>query len=216
MDVVKTAWTAAGNPSQGRFLLRGSCARCAASGQLRRVDEVVSKTFTALDEWRDPRGKGLCPGCAWAYQTPHLRNGVHLVRQRPATLRLLTRAEAAETLGAGALPSDATLVVPLRPGRKHVLPAARWGRVAVDDTCLPWNESDAARLNCVRRLRRAGFGSRMLTSAAPAYGVLRLIPRQLWPDVLSDWENLRPWRSPDNQWFVVAVHLTTPTKESNP
>jgi hypothetical protein len=40
--------------------------------------------------------------------------------------------------------------VPLRPGRKHLLPTATWGHVTVDDAQLPWSTTDTARLAATR------------------------------------------------------------------
>jgi hypothetical protein len=108
-----------------------------------------------------------------------------------------------------ALAPDVALAVPLRPGRKHVLPAAAWGRVTTGDACLSWTCADAARLAVMARLRRQGFGSRMLAAPAPAFGVLRRLAPDHWPQVTRDWEALRPWRE-RRPWLDLALRLPAP------
>lgn len=211
MDVLTAAWTASGWPVVDEASLGpGDCARCATSTHLVPVRRAVSKSFTAYDAWSNPSGSGLCQACTWAYTTTSLRAGTHLIGRAPATMRPVSRSAAAEVLLAGALSAEAALAVPLRPGRKHVLPAAAWGRVAVDDVAVPWSSSDASRLRHVVELRGLGFGSRMIAEPAPPYAVLSGLDRSLWPVVLHAWRQLSPWRSPDNPWLHLALHLTTP------
>ncbi|MDI9941303.1 MULTISPECIES: hypothetical protein [Rhodococcus] len=76
--------------------------------------------------------------------------------------------------------SDMAVVVPLRPGRKHLLPDARWGRITVDDTHLNWSESDTVRLAVMRRLRELGFTETMLRDEVPAYAVLCQLAADRW------------------------------------
>ncbi|WP_043650842.1 hypothetical protein [Cellulosimicrobium cellulans] len=211
MDVLTAAWIASGWPIVDEASLgAGECARCDASAHLVPVRRAVSKSFTAYDAWSNPSGPGLCQACTWAYTTTSLRAQAHLVGRSPATVRPVPRSGAAELLLTGALSADDALFVPLRPGRKHVLPAAEWGRVAVDDVTIPWSASDASLLRRVLDLRDRGFGTRMIAEPAPPYAVLIGLDRSEWPAVLQAWRELAPWRSPDNPWLHLALHITTP------
>lgn len=207
MDVLTTAWQASGRPLASDPTHPGSCARCGHhAADLVPTGKVVSKVFTGYDGWREPAGAGLCPPCVWGYRTPALRAAAHLVTRHPAELRQLESAGLAALL-AQALQPDRALVVPLRPGRKHLLPGAVWGRVTVDDTQLPWGEQDARRLAAMGRLRALGFGSRMLTAPAPAWTVLRRLPRNWWQQVTDDWAALDVWRA-RQPWFELAVRAS--------
>lgn len=212
MSVLAAAWAAAGSPAAAGTM-DGACARCGAAARLVPVRTAVSKQFTAFDRWADPCGAGLCAGCAWGYTTAALRAGAHLVTRLPPTLTAVGRAGAAGRLLAGPLRPDAALIVPLRPGRKHLLPDAPWGRVAVDDAAVPWSAGDARRLRAVRELRGLGFGSRMLAAAAPAFQVLARLPAARYGEVLGLWAELDPWRVPGSPWLGLAIHITTPMKE---
>jgi GNAT superfamily N-acetyltransferase len=208
MDVITTAWHAAGEPHPARPRSYGRCARCARHAGLATVSDVVSGTFTGWDGWDDPAGPGLCPACAWAYRHPPLRLCATCVTASPAAMSHPALAEVA-TMLQEALAPDVALAVPLRPGRKHVLPAAAWGRVTTGETCLPWTRADAARLAVMARLRGQGFGSRMLAAPAPAFGVLRRLTPDRWPQVTRDWEALRPWRE-RRPWLDLALRLPAP------
>lgn len=78
---------------------------------------------------------------AWIYRTPELRSSMHLITRDPE-LCVLTSLALSELLDSP-LGSDHAVVVPLRPGRKHVFPSARWGEVSVDDITLGWSVTDA-------------------------------------------------------------------------
>ena len=212
MDVVRAAWTAAGTPGvvDGEV---GICARCSSTGPSVASRTAVSRTFTGMDCWDRPAGDRLCPACAWAYGTPALRAGAHLVGAGPVALTPLERVQGADVLTCGPLTGDQALVVPLRPGRKHLLPSAAWGHVRLDDVTISWSRSDAARLATARRLRTLGFGTAMLAAAAPAFGVLRRLPRSQWQSVMDAWHQLDPWRATDSPWMHLALHITTPTQE---
>ena len=215
MDVLTAAWVGAGSPTPHATSLTGDCSHCGSRDQLVAVRAVVSKQFTGFDGWANPSGRGVCPGCAWGYATAELRAGAHLVTRDPASLAPLDRASVAALLRSGPLGADSALVVPLRPGRKHLLPMATWGRVAVEDVDLGWNHQEVARLRQIDRLRALGFGSRMLTAAAPPFQVMRTLTSEQFPQVLDAWSQLEPWRQPGNPWMALAVHVTTPTtKES--
>ncbi|MGL5825727.1 MAG: hypothetical protein ACRCYU_13095 [Nocardioides sp.] len=214
MNVLTAAWLAAGSPAAATTLT-GSCARCGGQGDLATVRSAVSKQFTAFDTWINPSGRGLCPQCTWGYATASLRSGPHLVTRTSLELRPLTRAEAAGQLRNGPLGPDVALVVPLRPGRKHLLPDAEWGRVAVDDAQLAWDALEVHRLHLVDQLRELGFGTRMLTAPAPPFQALTKLPTAMYQAVLDAWDGLEAWRQPDNPWMALALHLTTPTTQES-
>lgn len=213
MTVLTAAWRGAGCPEHGSTRL-GPCACCATRSPLAPIRSVVSKTFTGFQGWADPSGRGLCAACAWGHSNPVLRSTPHLITRDPAALLQLPRHEVGIRLVAGALNPDVAVVVPLRPGRKHLLPTAVWGRVTVDDVHLPWRTEDATRLLVVAELRSLGFGTRMLTSPAPAFHVMSSLPPAQRLHVLQMWDQLRVWRTPDNPWLPLALHITTPTKET--
>lgn len=228
MTVLTTAWEAsnpdaptparptATPPSPPAPAGLDRCARCAGPGPLTPVRDVVSKVFTAYDGWTRPGGSGgLCPVCAWGYATTALRSSITLVTRQPAAAAACTRERARDLLLTGALAPDRALVVPLRPGRKHLLPDARWGRIALDDAHVGWSELDARRLATVVQLREQGFGTRMLRAPTPPYAVLRLLPAGTWAHVLDAWSHLEPWRTDANPWLEVALHLTTPTSKEH-
>jgi len=206
MDVLAAAWIAVGTPLLIEPSLAGACARCGTSGALVPVLAVVSKVFTAYDGWVNPAGCGMCPVCTWGYRYPQLRATAHQVTRDPLELRPVRAFQAGQLLDRTAKPNTA-IVVPLRPGRKHLLPTAQWGRVTVEDVHLPWTAADVARLAVVRELRAAGFGSHMLTHPAPPWAVLRRLPANRWSDVQAAWVCLEPWRR-RRPWLALAVHVT--------
>ena len=213
MNVLTAAWIAAGRPQVLDPATAGRCARCSAiGGQMVPTREVVSRVFTAFDGWADPGGPTVCPTCAWGYREPALRSGAHLVTASGPGLKRVTPAGILSILAAP-LPGGAALVVPLRPGRKHLFPTAGWGRVTLDDLLLPWSAADCGRLEATTRLRDDGFGSRMLAAAAPAWPVLRKLPRGQWPRVLADWAALTPWRQ-RRPWLDLAIYATAARTEA--
>lgn len=213
MNVLSAAWTANGSPLVAPSIGEGRCARCTDAGGLVATRSAISKAFTAFDDWNDPSGPGICQACAWMYSTPALRRQPQEITREPSAWRVLERCEAGALLRAGPLPPDTALVVPLRPGRKHLLPRAAWGRVCVDDAQLVWHRHQAELLRLVFRLRGSGFGTRMLTEPAPPFQTLRALPPDRWSRVLDDWQELAVWRTADNPWMSLALHITTPTKE---
>ena len=144
------------------------CARCGRrTGQLTPTGRVVSAKFTGFDDWVGPPTFGVCRDCAWALHTKGLRLHPLVVHRTTPSVTTATRGELAALL-AGPLPLQVSVTVPLRPGRKHLLPSARWGHVTTGDATLRWGPGDAARLHAMHRLRRGGFGGRMLDRPRPA------------------------------------------------
>lgn len=206
MDVLLAAWQACGRPQALPPTTDGTCARCSSLADLVATRAVVSKVFTGYDQWRNPSGAGLCPACTWGYRTAELRTAAHLVTADPPCLQQLDPDQLGALLSEPLAPTVAA-VVPLRPGRKHLFPNAVWGRVTVDDTQLPWTAGDVDRLAAMRRLRAMGFGSRMLTQPAPAWTVIRRLPKSWTDQVLEDWTALDPWRARP-AWFDLAVQAS--------
>lgn len=189
------------------------CGRCGTQDPRRAYDRataVISPNFTAADQWLHPTSPWLCSTCVWGYRTPALRLHPHLVHRAPVSGTVLDIATACQLLLARSLSPDSALTVPLKPGRKHLLPAARWGLVTTDDAHLPWSSADASRLHTTLRLRRHGFGTRMLADPAPAWAVLRRLPTPHQAQVLADWPQLDVWRA-RRPWLALALHLTANT-----
>lgn len=214
-DVLTTAYAAAGSPATSHDLA-GTCARCGTDTDeltLATGRRVVSEQFTAYDGWHHVGGPGpwgLCPPCTWSLTAPELRQHPHLITRTPApALQQLTRRELGDLLAAP-VTAAAALIVPLRPGRKYLLPEATWGHVTTDEARLPWTAGDTSRLAALQRLRTVGFGSRMLTADAPPWPAFRNVPADQWPQVLADWELLKPWRA-RTPWLDLALHATTTT-----
>lgn len=211
-DVAAAAWRS--------VVVRGSrqvsaqcCARCAGTtGPSSLVRQVVSRTFTAYDDWRYPAGTHLCAPCSWMYRTRSLRQYAHKVSSRPS-LTVLT-SHALRMLLSRPLLGGFSVVVPLRPGRKHILPHARWGHVAVDDATLPWTASDVAALAAVIRLRRSGFGVRALAESSPPFPPLRDLSPRRWPQIFADWESLDPYRR-IAPWWGLALRASIVSRGSS-
>lgn len=210
MDVLGAAWAAAGKPppTQLEHNGAGKCGRCGRLSELVATRGVVSRVFTAWDNWHDLAANGVCHACAWGYRHPPLRTAVHLVTTAP-TFRPLMAAQLHAVLSSP-LPPAMAVIVPLRPGRKHLIPEAGWGRVTVDDARLPWSAGDADRLAAMTRLRQHGCGPRMLAEAAPPFGVIRRADPHTRAAMLADWDRLAPWRR-NRQWLDVGLRATTTT-----
>lgn len=202
-DVVNVAWQAAGQPKVLPVSEAGLCARCGLVDHLTPVRHVVSRNFAGFDSWCYPWRDGICPACCWAYRTPLLRTVPHLIVRYPAMVVSLAGRELRATL-ARPLTSASAIVLPLRPGRKHVISGAAWGHIATDNDLLPWTEDDAARLDLVDQLRTAGFTDRSLFEPAPPYPLLRALPTDQIPDILNWWDQLEQWRH-NPVWLQVAL-----------
>ena len=213
-SVLQVAWRAAGPAHPEAGGQPGQCARCGGQGVLTSVRTVISDQFTGFDSWLRPGRGGLCPACVWGYTTPSLRAHAQLVNRDTGAYTVLDRGQAGDYLSAGELSPDVSLVMPLRPGRKHVLPDSVWGRVCTEDAHLGWTGQDCARLERVRWLRGCGFGPRMLGEPAPAWPVLRRLDPGSWPEVLRAWDELAVWRVADSPWLAVALWASRPQVEA--
>ncbi|MDV6247053.1 hypothetical protein [Rhodococcus opacus] len=210
VDVVWAAYTAAvGTPDvAGAPDTRAAgCARCGlTTAVMSPVGQVVSRRFTGYESWTNLAGRSLCEVCVWVYRHRSLRTDAHIVTRDPVTLTPANPALLQQVFSTS-VGADTAVIVPLRPGRKHLLPDARWGTVTVDDAQLSWTSADAHRLVVMRRLRAHGFSERMLGDDTPAYPVLNRVAADQWPQVFDDWNHLAPWRQAA-PWFEVGLRAT--------
>lgn len=190
----------------------GRCARCGAAGELTAVRQVVSNRFTGYHSWIHPDGVGLCAACSWGYRHRPLRTDPHLVSRTRCTLTALTDSDLAVLLAAP-VRADAAVLIPARPGRKHLIPDAEWGHVTVADANVTWGPREVDTLAAMTRLRAAGFTATDLAAPAPPFAVLRALPPDALPAVLADWGMLDPWRSAA-PWWQVGLRASIPTRES--
>lgn len=211
-DVVAAAYAAftreqAPNPARTGA---DRCARCGTPGdRMTAVNQVVSNRFTGYHSWVNPRSTVLCDPCNWAYRHRPLRTDIHLVRRGRPKLEMLTDSDLAAVLAAP-VPADIAVIVPTRPGRKHLLPDAAWGHVTAADGHLTWGHHEVETLAKMTRLRIAGFTETDLTSAVPPFRTLQTIPPADVPVVLDDWATLDPWRTAP-PWWTVGLRASTPT-----
>lgn len=206
LDPVHAAWHAVGRPLPAAASDDGPCARCADPRPLTPTALVVSRGFTSMDSWSAPCSLGLCPACTWAYRHPELRQLPHLVSATPPGLTPLTGPALLEVLATPPTPRTA-ITVPSRPGRKHVLPAATWGRVTLDETPLTWTRADTRRLKTVLELITAGAPAGSLTEPVPPWPVVAATRPPDRGRLLDQWAALRPWR-PATPWLTVALVAT--------
>ncbi|MFT7022444.1 MAG: hypothetical protein ACJA07_001528 [Rhodococcus sp. (in: high G+C Gram-positive bacteria)] len=167
------------------------------------VGMAVSRRFTGYDGWIDPGGRQLCAVCAWLYQHKPLRTEAHIITRRPKTMAVAPPQLLRKVLSRK-VDTNTAVVIPLVPGRKHILSHARWGQVAVDDTTITWWSEDPVRLGALSRLRAVGFSESALMHEAPAFAVLRTLPQARWRAVFDDWTLLAPWRAAD-LWMRVGM-----------
>lgn len=207
VDVLSAAWIGARGPLPADLAAEGVCARCGTAGRLSPVADVVSKNFTAYDGWIDPSGGGLCATCVWGYRTVGLRQHAHVVSHAPAALRCLELAELARVLSAP-VPRSSAVIVPLRRGRQHLLPAAAWGRVTVDGAQLGWTSSDVERLQIMATLRAEGVGPRAFSASAPPFSIVRRLPSTRWADLMVMWDQLAAWRA-SALWLRLGLLATS-------
>lgn len=210
-DTVHAAWRAS-HPSHPPLPPPAdhACARCASAGGQVAVREVVSKKFTAWDSWADPQAALLCTACAWGYRTRDLRADALMIvwdDAEPACRRV----DAHELAAAleGPLPAHVALSVPLRAGRRHVLPVTEFGRVCVDGTNVTWSVGDARRLGLVQQLRRQGVPWRSFTEPTPSWRAVSSSPDP--QAMLQAWDELRAWRA-SGVWLQVALAATHPVR----
>jgi len=190
------------DPSPG-----AACARCAAAAATTATTKVLHRGFTSVDDWRAPNNSALCPACVWCYTTPALRSSALKVTASPATLTLLTLPQLLTELR-HPIPADTAIAVPSRPGRKHMLPAATWGRVTLDDTPLTWSTQDCTRMATLVQLRTLGASAVDLLKPVPPWKMVAMTPAGDRATLLNAWDSLTPWRRAP-AWMTVATIAAT-------
>lgn len=184
-----------------------ACGRCGHRPAEIPVAEVVSRNFTGFDGWANPRAHEVCRWCAWAYRAAGGRSVMRVISRDPVGMRILTAGQVYELLQVGGLRAGYAVVVPLQPGRKHLLPVARWGSVTVDDAHLWWGAQDAARLRVAMRLRELGIPAVKLAAAAAPYRSVRRMSTARQAEVLSLWPQLQIWRGGRTPWMLLVQKL---------
>lgn len=178
------------------------CARCGMqTATMTPVGAVLSRRFTAYENWTNLAGRLLCEVCVWGYRHRPLRTTPHVVGRQPLSFQVADAGVLQKVL-LSAVAAGVAVTVPLYPGRKHVLPEAQWGRVTVDDVPLTWLAADGDRLAVMVRLRERGFSEAELREPVPPYQQLRALGGHCWLEVFSDWEALAAWRSAHHWWEV--------------
>lgn len=208
MRVVEAAWICAGQPAPHSVIggAQDACAACAQkTDDAVAVGSVVSKNFTDFDLWQLPSAAGVCVPCAWAYTERSLRTQPYEVSRAPS-MQALSLRDVVEVLRRP-LDPDVALSVPLRPGRKHLLPSAQWGHVQIDDVSLTWTRDDAARLAAVEQLTACGVRVHQLTDPAPRWTVLAPLTRADRLEVVRQWRQLDIWRRRQRPWLQLAIVL---------
>lgn len=219
-DPAASAWLAAGRPTIAAPLSEGRCGRCGHDGPTVVSSRVVSEKFTGFDAW--PYGPArLCVPCAWAYSyTPS---------SAPAMLITTTGvdeyrhgADLLATLAGGALPAATAAVVPTAR-RRHLLPTAMWGHLAVDAFVVRWDQtaaqrlSDLAWLRCEMESLRGDQFKRIwhrLSEPTPPMALLSAQPKARWSATIAAWSQLQPWRSIPQLWAAAAVLTNRATQRS--
>lgn len=206
-DPVHAAWRAT-HPDT--VLDEGNdCARCANAAGSVKVSDVVSRKFTAWDTWHDTGASHLCLACTWGYRTSELRAHTLLITWQPerSTFRRLEGGELLAVLRQGPLEVQSLISLPLRAGRRHVLPIARFGQVCVDGTNISWSDGDARRLELVQWLRTQGVPWRAFTEPVPPW---RTVAKAQDPmGVLDAWAEMTGWRE-SGVWLEAALAATHP------
>lgn len=208
LDPVYAAWLASGSPQEHAGSRVGSCARCLRHGTNHApVTAIAGENFTGFTGWLGSPAGGICPACAWAYRNSSLRNAAHLITTQPAGLWLLpVPGLYARLLGGPIAPYEA-LTVPLRPGRKHVLPEAQWGMVLVDDTAIQWTPVDTHRLQLISNLRDSGATPTQLRAPTPPWTLVKNASPATRSRLMAQWQAIDPW-STRRPWMDVALLAT--------
>lgn len=189
----------------------GTCARCATTTrQLTSTTRVPGMSAAASALWVRPRGKGLCPPCAWMYRSADTRRTPHLVTRRPDSVTAIDPTDLFHVLSSPVSYSTAVLL-PDDDGH-DVLPYARWGHVSAPGVAVAWNGRDAEMFAAVGRLRRRGFSGTSLGDPTPPLAVFDTLPMREWERTYADWAWVERWRLGLPQWKIAlraTTHVTT-------
>lgn len=186
-----------------------SCGRCGRRGCATvPCRQVISRKFTAFDDWISPGGE-LCQVCAWGLSEAGLRSTTVAIED--GLVRELDGAGLAALLSRP-IDEKTAVVLPLRPGRKHLLPAARWGHVVVDDVAVRWGGAEVVLRAEMAWLRARDFSVAMIQDCSPDIGLLRRIPTHEMPDVLEALERVRRWRNSPHWQIAVRASTSSSTR----
>ncbi|MBB1033155.1 hypothetical protein G6031_01950 [Dietzia sp. CQ4] len=116
------------------------------------------------------------------------------------------------TLLSRPLDDRTAVVLPLRPGRKHLLPTARWGHVVVDDVAVRWGGAEVVLRAEMAWLRARDFSVAMIQDGSPDIGILRRIPTHEMSDVLEALERVRRWRNCPHWQIAVRASTSSSTR----
>jgi hypothetical protein len=204
----RAAYRAAGSPLPAPAAAvppSGSCARCAAVEEpLVAVGESLYPVVGRKDRWVRPRGRTLCPPCAWVYRTADSRRTAHVITRDPDRSVAVDPPALYRVLSA---PLPLSVAVLLPAGGRDVLPRAQWGHLSVSDTDLPWTRSDADAVIAMARLRMRGFLGSALHEVTPPMDTLSTLPMGEWERTFADWAVIDPWRTDIPRW-TAALHAT--------
>lgn len=181
-----------------------ACGRCARERVVTPLLDVVSRNFTGWDLVRSS-SMGMCQPCAWAFTGATLRTQPMLVSAAGA--QVPTRALVVALLGTP-VPETIALTLPVL-GKKHLLPAARWGSVTSDQGPLGWGSAEANLFSCLLRAREAGCTEGDLAAAAPPFTLMRSGVGAA--ELFSIWECFGVWRSLPH-WPVAVRASRLPTE----
>lgn len=170
--------------------------------------QAVSRKFTMFDDWVSPGGD-LCQVCAWGLSGAGLRSTVMAVES--GLVRDLDGVDLAALLSRP-LSDQTAVVLPLRPGRKHLLPAARWGHVVVDDVAVRWGAGEVVLRAEMAWLRSRDFSVAMIHDGNPDVGLLRRIPTPEIADVLDALDRVRRWRHSPHWQIAVRASTSSSTR----
>lgn len=230
-DPAAAAWVTAGRPNfDGPAPRPGRCGRCGQDGPTVASSRIISEKFTAFDTW--PFGsRRLCVPCGWAYSRPPQAIPAMVITataitEHPKGLGL------ASILATGWLPNTHAVVLPASR-RRHILATAEWGHLATDGLVTAWDDTAAARLTALIRIRPAvtawvnstasdsmnGYHisreiDRTLQRPMPPYPLLATQPQDQWSRFIADWSALQPWRSIAPLWAAAKI-LTASTDSAH-
>lgn len=104
----------------------GTCARCATTTpQLTPATRVPGMSAAASALWVRPRGKGLCPPCAWMYPSADTRRTPHLVTRLPDSVTAIDPTDLFHTWGllrrrSGSIPASFARGAPVPPRAQSI------------------------------------------------------------------------------------------------
>jgi hypothetical protein len=208
-DPAAAAWVAAGRPAvDAPPPVDGRCGRCGENGPTVTSSRIISEKFTGFDAW--PFGsRRLCVACAWVYSRQPTTQPALLITTTTVT-EYHDGAALADVLTVDELPNTHAVILPTAR-RRHILPTAQWGHLAIDGLVVRWDTSAATRLTDLAWLRAtAGATWPQLSQPAPPARLLTAQPADRWPHILAAWSQLQPWRCVPALWAAARILSAVP------